>query len=357
MKDRDATRFQNWIEQQEKLMKGEVVTDDCYAKQECVNEIIQGYANNCDGEESCKGATIESGIYCQGSKSCEESIIDNRGTTAYSHCEGYQACFRSDIKSTSYSGYFICSGLYSCGEATIQAEIITCYGKFSCARSDEINATDFITVEAYFGAARSTLYADEIRVYGHKGLFLSTVDSIGRDNLKIESYAHLGMDSASIICRDGSNCTLICATTGCKGAEYICENGAVCNIEPVECDGTRDAYQGIDCPTRTTIDDGDDYMEMKYELNGDIYKRFDEFMEECVVNYEDGDGLEEDDEYDINEMVFAGDVGMMSMERNVEKYSMVVFVIVVVGILIGFTVFIMCLWFRARDMKGEYESI
>ena len=329
---------------------------DCEAKQECVGGVINDATgfSRCDGEESCKSATILTGIQCRASRSCVLSVIDTNDNFN-DECGGFQSCFKSDINATtSTTGEVECDGPSSCAQSEIVAETIVCSGKLSCADSVNINGAQLVAVGGYFAAARSTIYSSWVYILAYKGLFLSTVDSMGRDTMIVEAYGHLSGDSASVICRSGSECSIKCVSTGCKNMDYICENGAICNIEPSECDGSRNMYKGTDCPIRTNNVAADEYMDKKYEMNRDIYDAFDEFIDNFVVNY---DHDLDDGEYDAQEMIFTNDdIGFF--KENVKGYNTEAVVIMVLFIMVGLCAsFMIFSWCRDRNLKNEYQSI
>ena len=230
-------------------------------------------------------------------------MINAPSTEDNTRCEGYQACYDSDINVGSWdSSRFECSGSQSCANGNLDVDKTTCYGKYSCSRStifmkEKKTNVDDITFEGYFGGSRSTIYNSKlVNLYGYKALYLGTIDSINMTKaLTVNLYGHLSGDSASIICRDNTSCTVNCRTSGCSNLDYICETGAICNIDPVQCDGSRAKYQGIDCPTRTIVVDADIYMEWKYHMNKDIYDAYDEYLD----NIMDDDGLDYEDWVDI----------------------------------------------------------
>ena len=209
-----------------------------------------------------------------------------------------------------------------------------------------------LIVYGWFGISRATVSASIIDLYGHKALYLGSIDSMGTD-IVVTSYAHLAGDSGSMICRSGDTCLLNCKSSGCKGLDYICETGAICNIDPVQCDGTRTKFQGIDCPTKTTTVNADNFMEIKHEFRQDIYDTFDEYLSK----------MDDDDDYDLytpefminlDEMILAKDIALINsqiMTNYDEKILIGVGCIIFVVIVMGF------IWYRMSKEKNGYEAI
>ena len=170
------------------------------------------------------------------------------------------------------------------------------------------------------------------------------------------SYAHLGGDSGTMICRTSStSCTLNCKATGCKGLEYICENGANCLIDPPQCDGNRNTFRGIDCPTRTNTAFVDQYMEKKHEMRKDIYNAFDQYIEEMMNNNGDYDeDYHEEFMMKLDEKILIGDVGLITAQ-SIDYYNKQV--LIGIGCIAFVVLAMICLFYKTNKTENGYQAI
>ena len=192
-----------------------------------------------------------------------------------------------------------------------------------------------------------------MNIYGIKTLFLATIDSDGRENLTVNAYGHLSGDSGTVICRAGSECLLNCETSGCKNLEYVCEDGAVCNIDPVQCEDSRAAFRGIDCPTLTTTTAAstDEYMIKKRELNKDIYEAFDDYLDKIMETKGEYD-MEEDEEllFNAEEMILV----QLEMEDEAQRYWSLELLSIAIGSIAFLVIIMVSFCFKG---KGEYQAL
>ena len=123
----------------------------------------------------------------------------------------------------------------------------------SCAGSKlrmnvDVGDTFMVDASGYLAAQQAVIYADIVKGTGYHSLVNATIDSIGRDKITVQAYGRNAGYGASVICRDGSECNIDCEGTGCDDMDFICLSGAICNVDPVNCDGIRNKVDGIDCP-------------------------------------------------------------------------------------------------------------
>merc|ERR1719362_576133 len=89
--------------------------------------------------------------------------------------------------------------------------------------------------------------------YGFRSMVNAVIDSDGIEIMTVKAFAEWSGDGASMICRSGSQCNLLCKNTGCKGLEYQCLEGSKCTVSPNGClsDNSVEIVKGITCPTFT----------------------------------------------------------------------------------------------------------
>ena len=295
-------------------------------------------------------------MWVYGSRALAESVIDCPSSEDNLKCESFQGCYDADITAGSYDGSrFECQGSQSCMRSDMQMDTSICQGKYSCSRSTiSITKRSTITFGGYFSALRSTIYkAKTVNLNGYKALYLGIVDSNDSISaLNINANGHLAGDGGSVLCRAGTTCRVNCKGSGCSNLDYVCENGATCNISPSECDGSKAKHQGIDCPTRTVAADADVYMEWKYHMNKDIYDKYDEYLDN-IMDSDDYDDWEDIMEIEQEEMIFGAEI---KMNENIMDQDNVA-LISCIGLVIGS---IACLWYLLcirNNNKKEYIAI
>jgi len=185
----------------------------CYGYASCIQTTITGdEAVQCDGDRSCYQSSIDVGdsVKCRSTQSCASSAV-NSGDTVY--CEGSHSCAQSDIS----------------GNAA------RLYGHYAAAMS---SITDTQTVTAS----------------GYNSLLFATVDSNDLTKMEVRVDGLNAGYGASVVCRDGATCKLVCGLNGCDHLDFYCFHGADCNISPSGCvDGKQvnsvDEVDGTVCPT------------------------------------------------------------------------------------------------------------
>ena len=230
---------------------------------------------------------------------------------------------------------------------------IYCEGKWSCLGASNLTSYN-INIYGYKAAARATIYSRSVNIRASLGIQYGTVDSLGQDLMIVELSAYRAGTQGSIVCRDGSTCYISCATSGCRNLDYVCEDGATCTVYPTQCDGTRDVFNGADCPTITNTANADEYMAIKHEQNKDLYDAFDANIEKMLVNGEDDGDSEFGMALNRDGMVSAADyhVGMLQKSGEYNMIALIAMggkVVVVMGML--------CLWIKTEHDKIGYELI
>lgn len=127
-------------------------------------------------------------------------------------CSGDLGCFYPDIVSTS---------------------AVRCDGQSSCAWGDIIAQS--ITCASYGACMQSTLSAAVINAWGYSSVQSATMDSTGLRSMKVNAMGHRVGYAATVLCRSGSTCTVVCSGTGCENMGYVCEDGAQCSCEGASC--------------------------------------------------------------------------------------------------------------------------
>ena len=321
----------------------------CWATQSCVGAKINtdgntdGYGGymNCDGDESCKGASISVGydISCEGSRGCANSYLETTDTVE-------------------------CDGSYSCAGATIDARYGSlCHGKYSCSQAELYGSV--VQAWGWLSAARATIYASWIPGYGYKSLFRSTIIST-YTSLYVNAFGHQAGDGATVICNGtDTSCSVWCKGSGCDNMDYICVNGSTCNVVPAECDGSVNKYQGVDCPTLTLVmsyEEAEEFVREKELRDKELIEMFDEYMD----NVMDGVYDEEEMEYEFEDF-YRDQMKVDGMEefdglRNVlveNKGGMSDDLKVVIGIgCVSFVVLsVFYIWYKMKYGLSKYEYI
>eukprot|EP01084_Bolivina_argentea_P037878 70046_1 len=290
---------------------------DCVADASCESSILDGFQYAyCQGKNSCHSAQlsadhIECGgygscqsitdtitarnVYCEGTISCSESDIKS-GVTV--NCNANKACFNSKIQSK--DGIF-CNGINSCANTQLQSKMgqITCNGKAAC-RNSRIDTQD---IKAYgqFGAAFSVLTADKIHAMGYYSLLYANIDSLNRNKITVKMYGSVAGYGATMLCQQGSICTLDCKGTGCLHMELICFEGSDCNVLPADCISVQD----VDCPVvreSLSIQQDIEFMEYIKQKKNEQIKIFQLYVNELEGN----NGLikTESGKYDLFDVIF-----------------------------------------------------
>ena len=311
----------------------------------------------------------ETAVACEGSRSCVKDIFGNDGKEN-TFCNGFQSCLNTEgsIGETGFIGfeYFPCSGEFACAVATLQPHGDTsCKGAYSCSRAD-INVTEYATVniEGWQAASRANIggMLRTVNVYGYAALSMATIDTewlIPRQNevpeIIVNSFGHLSGFQGTVICRAGRECTVNCKSTGCQKLDFVCEHGAICNVNPVECKNGN-VYQGVDCPERSNTANADEYMDRKYEMRKDVYDTFDAHLDNIMKN----DKLSYDDYENI--MMFIEKEMVLAQAKVVENYGYnntnnnSVRLVGCIFIIIGLS----CLWHiltRKQNKDNDYIAI
>ena len=298
---------------------------------------------------SCQDITIDTSgrpvAYCWAAEACTNANI--HASDAY--CTAQKACELAHIDSSVDAH---CGGTFGCVSAYVEANNnIYCKGKYGCSRGEYHTTT--IQIDAWFGAARADIYANTIKGNGYKSLSAATIDSKGRNTMTVQAYGHQAGDGATMICRSRSECSLECSGSGCLNMEYVCIDGAVCNITPLQCDGTKTKYKGIDCPTRTTAvsdKDVENIMERKMKL----YERLENHIDDLLDGLYDEDGDEEEYyKYDTLEL-------MNETELMINNGILMGFddkIILGIGCVVFLVSFMVYRWHGRNTVKDGYQAL
>jgi len=346
--------------------------NDCNAKGECATlAATQGATTRCKGEASCFDAAFsDTAVACEGSRSCAKDIFGNDGKEN-TFCNGFQSCLNSEgsIGETGFVGfeYFPCSGEFACAVASLQPHGDTsCKGAYSCTRA-VINVTEYATVNIEGWQAANRAYIGGmlrvVNVYGYAALAAGVIDTewlIPRQEevpeITVNSFGHLSGFGGTVICRAGRECTVNCKSTGCQMLDFVCENGAICNVNPVECKNGN-VYRGVDCPKRSNTADADQYMDRKYEMQQDVYERFDAYLDDIMEN----ERLEYDDYEDI--MMFMEREMIFAQEQVIDNYSynnvdnIPVRLVECIFILMGLSCLLWYILIRKQNKDNDYIAI
>ena len=353
-------------------------TTQCLGYQSCKDVIYQPDEEgglwgwfNCGGKESCvnikpKPNTI--GIknsLCLGSSSCQKMEMIS-GNYDVRQCYANKACYSSKISTNTT---IICSGKYSCAKSeiimgegkSVRIPEITCAGRVSCANT-VMDVYHNIYLEGQYSGRSSDLSASGIYGSGYYALPFTTIDSKDKDT-NVSLTGHLAGYRATFICRSGSVCSLECASTACRNMDYVCLNGATCDISPSEC-ANGGKYDGIECPNMLTSIPSyqKDYSNDKIYQYQEWEMEQDETLQDLLDNHADSDTIEEfllsnlqknDLETEIDEMELFGvieNVGASKYEYDIKILFGICSVLFIIGSLIY-------LGYKMKSNKSEYESL
>jgi len=298
---------------------------------------VEGSTALCAGDSSCYGAAI-------------------LATSGSVFCAGNQGCQEAQINSSSVD----CDGSYSCKEASITSNgNIKCLGDYSCQKALSLNASTIIA-RGSCSAMRSKIYANTIQGSGYDSLYAAEIDSIGRDYVTVQAYGYNAAEIATFICRSGSECNLDCKTSGCYNLDYVCIDGAICNIDPVECQsGIISKYQSVDCPIVTYAASDyevDEFLTQKEIENKELYNKLDQYVEYMMDN-DDDDEIDMDfDEYLSSKqegMQLFGDIGYIMMDDIGKMYQWKIGGIIV--LLVMSVVYYLC--YKLKSGKEDYQML
>lgn len=225
---------------------GNIACLDAYS---CENETLYGDTNlYCVGYYACKESniTVDNVAHCDGDYGCYDTIIS--GATEV-RCQGAFGCAEAEIRNAGDKFYVY--GVAGFSDAVIKddgAELMKCYGFFSCLRSEVYNV--------------STLY-----VGGLYGFAYSEIDSEDIDALNVYFTGLHASYGASVYCRNGSSCELVCGSYyGCTvNTTMYCYEGSSCDYDCDDC-----AYDS--CPT--VYDENDDSSWKHIYSNVDTFDKF-----------------------------------------------------------------------------------
>merc|ERR1719461_650266 len=224
----------------------------CYRTNDDNKVDVAGFIQ-CSGSNSCehtqRDGNLNTGLsaFCGGMESCLE--VNAINTKKSMHCYGERACVDTEINS---ENSIYCNGNSGCMEASLNAyDRVSCGGLESCAGSTiKANRVDLYGSNS---GSDSKIFAAEVNVYGAGAAKRALFDSLGQEKMKINFIAEMGGTGGTVTCRSGSECTLSCRNTGCKGLELQCENGANCLVTPSTCLNDHNAGNkmpdGIYCPS------------------------------------------------------------------------------------------------------------
>jgi len=291
---------------------------NCGGFNSCIsNEILMDLKGHisCFGSNSCKTGFVEANtIHCGGKRSC----IHNKMTIASNvKCGGQESCSKTHINSDEN---VLCQGQRSCKESEVIANNnVICGAMLSCSNS-KIN-TNIVKVFGYYGARESQIKANVIEGYGMYSLYYAQIDSGVNGNMKVVANGYFSGYRATIICRKNSHCKLDCnGSNSCTELDYICLDGAKCDVTPVKCldiVASDVVIDGIICPNvKKSVSEKEDqhlmeYMEeqqqMKYQMADNIndmrhyIERMNEYSEDEISDGHNNIRELLEDETDIGE--------------------------------------------------------
>ncbi len=103
---------------------------------------------------------------------------------------------------------------------------------------------------------------EQIEAYGYQAFEGSLIDSAEVTQMTVEFIGQASGKQAQVRCRAGATCDVLCKGSGCINMEYVCYEGAVCNLSPSECMDT-DIFEGITCPDVLFVSSDDDIPDFK----------------------------------------------------------------------------------------------
>ena len=239
---------------------------NCYNKNDCVKAIGEVAGKIlCYGDNSCESAhlTLTNGTEtrCYGSYSCSNAILAMQSSTTDLLCNGLFSCKNAFILRYGGPGNILCRGEGSCFGSTIgttpddtvnnQQLMLSCEGYKSCANASVYTNYNVSLRGAY--SATNTVF-NNINAY-----VLDTNANASRSNVHVYTYNFEGMYSgynASIICINGSVCTIKCYVNACNNLTVLCQDASGnsdnnCTINVV-CN--QDAHVSYLCPNGTEFE-------------------------------------------------------------------------------------------------------
>ena len=160
-------------------------------------------------------------------------------------CTATESCMYGNVRAKK----IICSGLNSCENARIEGDKVRVYGMTSASHAD--------------------IYASQILGYGHYSLQFADIDTMVTEKLKVSLFGHNTGYGASIICRSGRDCKLVCKSSGCFGTTFFCIAGSICSVVPQDCrpnDYSVTKVRDVNCPIWKTALSYEETMDMKNDL-------------------------------------------------------------------------------------------
>mmetsp|Transcript_35157 Transcript_35157/g.31007 ORF Transcript_35157/g.31007 Transcript_35157/m.31007 type:complete len:662 (+) Transcript_35157:53-2038(+) len=349
------------------VISKESLTTNCNAANECEGQTIS-HGNNvfCSGYQGCLNAdlSVDDGLLgCGGDAGCKGSKIYL--TSPYLDpvtCGGNRGCYQSNI--TSVNQNIECYGQYGCAESVLIAsnDDIECQGKGSCAES--VIRGNTILANGEEAARAATIYgASSVDGLGYYSLTYSIIDSDGVTSLNVNVQGNLAGYGATLICRDGSDCTLNCKSTGCKNMDYVCLSGANCNIDPPKCKtGKRKLIDGNDCPrflrripSNNERDYENDevyqYQQRKVQQDMELFHLLDDNVDIDIIE----EFLVSNMENRAEEIELFGDIDIITQQKNTD-FMKILFGISSILFIIGSLIYL-GYKMKTSDKVSEYQPL
>ena len=151
-----------------------------------------------------------------------------------------------------------CGAYFGCDETTIEPlnnriNSIACGGGHGCTEST-IRNVDTLNLYGASSAISSTIKGTAlIKGYGFGSFHRATIDSDGIPTMTIKAFGWYSGVGATVICRSGTICHLVCRNDACNTLNFQCLAGSTCNISPSGCklDNSVANVNGIICPSVT----------------------------------------------------------------------------------------------------------
>ena len=127
-----------------------------------------------------------------------------------------------------------------------------------------------------------------VEAYGFQSILNAVIDSQVKE-IVVKAFGEAAGKGATLICRAGATCSLLCKNSGCLDMEYRCLPGATCNISPALCDedNSMEEVKGVQCPTRTVGIQKDETEEIEEESQKILVKALDDIDDEALQAMDD----------------------------------------------------------------------
>ena len=180
------------------------------------------YAISCNDAHSCNSAKymVAEAVRCLGYSTCQNTTIES--TLGTIQCYGSHSCINASISIEPFATIIQCMGLFSCNNAHIihnsTKTDIYCRSESSCMNSiieiHDNNKSD-LDCSAYRSCSDSIIYVEKEVTASGSWAAQNSIIYTTRNNTRVEFVGAFAGYNASIYCKNGLTCEIICYGSAC----------------------------------------------------------------------------------------------------------------------------------------------